>query len=286
MIGQSMLLNSIDKLICDNNFPRFSIVEGEKGQGKTELIKEISKRIMIPYCDVGIKIDDIREMIDMAYKLTQPIIYVISNADKMSIGAKNSLLKIIEEPPQQAYFIMELEQMENTLETIKSRATVFRMEPYISTEIEEMINKVAPGVDRNLESFKTLKHICSNYYEIETMIKYDVDEFYGYCRKVYDNVFKVESANSFKISEKLDTKDTGEGYDIRLFLKLYAYFCLEDVFYYDCNDPENDVISILTGCIERTVDCINKLKITGINKQSLLDIWVLDIRKLWLNETR
>ena len=50
----------------------------------------------------------------MAYKQTERIIYLIQNADKMSLNAKNSLLKLVEEPPQQAYIIMELQQIENT----------------------------------------------------------------------------------------------------------------------------------------------------------------------------
>ena len=70
-------------------------------------------------------------MIELAYKQTEPIIYLIQDADKMSLGAKNSLLKVIEEPPQQAYFIMELQQIENTLDTIKSRCQEIKLDSYM-----------------------------------------------------------------------------------------------------------------------------------------------------------
>ena len=33
--------------------------------------------------------------------------------------------------------------------------------------------------------------------------------------------------------------------------------------------------------ISETSDAMNQLSITGINKQSLLDIWILNIRKIW-----
>ena len=110
MIGQKEVLKQIDNLI-ENGFQRFIVITGQKGQGKTEVAKYISKKLNIQMIEIGIKIDDIREMIQLAYKQTEPIIYLIQYADKMSLGAKNSLLKVIEEPPNNAYFIMELQQM-------------------------------------------------------------------------------------------------------------------------------------------------------------------------------
>ena len=120
MIGQTEVLKQVNNLI-EKGFPRFVIITGQKGQGKTTLALEIAKKLNILVVDIGIKVDEIRDMIEMSYKQTEPIIYLIQNADKMSLGAKNSLLKVIEEPPNNAYFIMELKQIENTLDTIKSR---------------------------------------------------------------------------------------------------------------------------------------------------------------------
>ena len=35
--------------------------------------------------------------------------------------------------------------------------------------------------------------------------------------------------------------------------------------------------------IDATRDIIDQLSITGINKQSLIDIWILNVRKIWRN---
>ena len=70
MIGQKKVLRYIDNLI-KKGFPRFIIITGTKGQGKTELAIEISKKLKISFCHIGTKIDDIREMIEMAYKQTE-----------------------------------------------------------------------------------------------------------------------------------------------------------------------------------------------------------------------
>ena len=40
---------------------------------------------------------------------------------------------------------------------------------------------------------------------------------------------------------------------------------------------------IYVKCIEVTSNIQNKLTISGINKQSLIDMWILDIRKIWRN---
>lgn len=282
MVGQKEVLKQIDNLI-EKGFPRFVVITGQKGQGKTELAIEISKRLKIPFCNFGIKIDEIREMIEMAYKQTEPIIYLIQNADKMSIGAKNSLLKVIEEPPQQAYFIMELQQMENTLETIKSRCQEIKMESYSEEEIKEFINQYysseIPSTDKAL-----LLKVCQNKYQVDKVVSYNVSEFYDYVDKVYNNIYIVQSANSFKIAEKLDLKDTGEGYDLELFWKLYEELCMDKLISlkegYDFNN--NYDYNIISNCISITSVYLNKLNINGINKQSLIDMWILDIRKEWL----
>ena len=44
---------------------------------------------------------------------------------------------------------------------------------------------------------------------------------YQYVNKVFENIYKVQSANSFKIAEKIDLKDDGNGYDLKLFWHMY-----------------------------------------------------------------
>ena len=187
MIGQKEILRKIDKLI-ETGFPRFIIITGAKGQGKKELAKYIFHKLDEYYVtpepdnrggiymvEIDSKIDAIREMIQMAYKQTEPIIYLIADADKMSIGAKNSLLKVIEEPPNNAYFILTLQQIENTLPTIKSRCTELAMENYSYDELREMIKKIRPQVT-DLED-AIISDIASNYYEIQLLVKYGITEF-------------------------------------------------------------------------------------------------------------
>ena len=296
MIGQTHLLAYIDNLI-EKGFPRFVIITGAKGQGKTEVAKYIFYKLDEYYAtpepdnrggiymvETECKVDAIREMIKMSYKQTEPIIYLIRNADKISLAAKNSLLKVIEEPPQNAYFIMTLQQIENTLDTIKSRCQELKMENYSDEEIEEMIEIISPILDE--ESKGILSKSARNYYQIQTMINYGVKEFYNYVVKVYDNIYRVQSANSFKLAEKLDLKNTGEGYDLELFFNMYEYICFEELLELIAIPvDENDwnEAAVVSDCISITEKYKHKLGINGINKQSLIDMWIIDIRKIWRN---
>ena len=66
-------------------------------------------------------------------------IYIIEEADKMTDQAQNALLLTLEEPPSYAVFILLCESASELLETIRSRAPVFRTELMSAQEIEKCI---------------------------------------------------------------------------------------------------------------------------------------------------
>ena len=94
MVGQKHLLQTIDTLIKNTTFPRFAILSGVKGSGKKLISNDIAHKLCDTVINIGIKVDDIREMIKSAYKLTTPCAYIIADADNMSLAAKNALLKV------------------------------------------------------------------------------------------------------------------------------------------------------------------------------------------------
>ncbi len=74
----------------------------------------------------SIKIDEIREMQEKIYE--KPItswkkVYVINNAEKMTVEAQNCLLKTLEEPPEFVSIILVSNNDNALLTTIKSRCT-------------------------------------------------------------------------------------------------------------------------------------------------------------------
>ena len=275
MIGQKNLIGRIEHLIDNNNFPRFSILVGPRGSGKKTLVLYIAKYMKISWAHLlDVKIDTIRDVIVQAYKVSSPIIYLIPDADTMSNAAKNALLKVTEEPPNNAYFIMTLEDENNTLETIRSRGTVFHMDRYTPDEIasyfyeEYHANNGKPEED-------IIRAICETPGEVDLLSNIDnknyIQEFYDYVQLVVDNIAEVSLANAFKIPSKVALKDTDEGYDLRLFWKAFMKVCFETKIGY-----KNWGLAV-----EVTSNYLQKLGVKGINRQMLIDNWLLEIRELW-----
>ena len=67
-------------------------------------------------------------------------VYIIEDADKMTVQAQNALLLTLEEPPAYARFFLLCENSELLLETIKSRAPILRTEPIPIDMIDEYIS--------------------------------------------------------------------------------------------------------------------------------------------------
>ena len=276
MIGQVNLQSRIEQMISDGTFPRFSILVGPKGSGKKTLAHWIYQKLGAgTFINLGISVDTVRQCIIGSYRLlgTQAV-YLFADADNMSNAAKNALLKVTEEPPNEAYFIMTLEDENNTPETIRSRGTVFHMDRYTPTEIGEYYSDNYFNEDDACWGSREaiIKKLCETPGEVDILSK-DVLLFYDFVQLVVDNIAEVQLANAFKISEKIALKDGAEGYDLKLFWRAFYRLC-GDRFFIGLEQKYSDPMAI-------TNKYLQKLRIKGINRQMLFDNWLLEIREVW-----
>ena len=282
MIGQEDLQNLIETQIKNDTFPHFSIIVGNKGSGKKTLVNKIFDYFMIykdftsKYTLFDIKVDNVREMITDVYK-SHNTLYVILDADTMSINAKNSLLKVVEECPNNNYFIMTLQDKNNTLETIRSRGSVYEMQPYTKSQLEEY----ALNITNNKDEIDKLISICENFGEIETLATIGINKFYNYVETVIENIATVSGANAFKIADKIALKDEKDKYDLKLFLKTFANLCLaKEIEMFEIKDLES--AEMYSNAVVITLSTLRDLKVRAINKTMLFDKWILLIREVWL----
>lgn len=271
MIGQKELISTIDNLIDNDKFPKFSIIVGQKGSGRTLLTEHIHTKFSGSVCmHFGVAISEVRQAIAKAQTIKgETVICVFDHADTMSVAAKNALLKIVEEPPKNVYFIMTLESLNNTLDTIRSRASIFQIAPYTPTEIGQVIASYNPSSDEA----GVLANLCEVPGEVAELINAGVIKFDEYIKSVVDYIAEVSGANSFKIADRVKLSDKNDGYDIKLFFKAFMIEC--------SNRLLEDVVRYSSG-IKVTSKYLQDLSINGISKQSLIDMWVLDIRKEWM----
>ncbi len=276
MIGQTHLLNKIDKLV-QNGFPRFILLVGEKGSGKKLMSREIANRLGFPLVPIGVGVDEVREVITNSYRNTEPIVYVIPDTDKMSVAAKNALLKITEEPPQKAYFIMTVTNNFNTLGTILSRACVLNMDAYNTEELREYLVGKYTTHTLSTEDVQFVLNIASVPQEIDTLMTYDVPEFKTYVNQVAEHLHTVSSANAFKIESKLALKKDEDKWDMLLFVQALRVK-LADLFITTKQPQYYETYKLASSLVVEL-----KYK-NSVNRQYCMDKFIIEMRKCWRGE--
>ena len=267
MIGQEKLLSQITKMV-EKGFPRFTIIAGNKSSGKKLIANEIARKLDAHLINSSIKVDEVRDIITLSYRQVDPTVYLLADTDKMSTAAKNALLKITEEPPRKAYFIMTLQDVSSTLATLRSRGTILNIDPYTPDEL--LAYAEIKGYELNDEEAEIVTNICTVPGEVDVLMRYDVLDFYNFIKTVVNNIGVVNGANAFKIGTRLNYKDDDGGWDITLFMRavmfVYRQLMLENPL------PQ------YRNSIRVTSKYLSQLNITGINKPSTIDMWILEMR--------
>ncbi len=269
MIGQTQLLQELNIIL--NRYPKFSIIVGPKGSGKKTIVEYICKQLNLPIVNFGTAIEEVRKIIDLSYEQKNPICYVCADADEMSLGAKNCLLKITEEPPNNAYFILTLQSMANTLETISSRGTIFTLDPYSKQDLIEYIK--LKGYPFNYSDL--ICNICSTTGEIDELLKNKEDfylqQFYKFAQTVAYKIQEPKSGNIFKISKQVKTKTNPDGYDPILLFKTVRNLYIEKAI-------ETKQVQYINAANVTTI-CLQDLQIAVLSTVATIDMWIMNVRK-------
>ena len=269
MVGQNNLLKRLFSLIDEKALSRFIILVGPSGSGKKTLAVELSKGLCYyPTLVTDLSKSNIVEIINQSYITLDTQVYILADTDDMSLRSKNSLLKVFEEPPNNAYFILTCKNIDNVLPTIRSRGVVYTMEPYSKKQLQSFLSN-----DLSKESSDIILGLADTPGDVIVLNKLNIKEFYNFGTLVVDNIAEVSGSNVFKIASKLSLKKDSEGYDLDLFWRLFRQICFSRI---------NTDISKYADGILITNKYANELGIRGINLVSLFDSWILDIRSAWM----
>ncbi|MBP3333071.1 MAG: hypothetical protein J6M35_03390 [Clostridia bacterium] len=174
-----------DDIAC-GRFVHSSIIEGPPKSGKLTLARAIAAelsgnesaadKIMRGICaDVyeiapksgrkTIGIEAIREIRATAFIVPNDSdikAYIIRYADTMTVQAQNAILKLLEEPPKNVYFMLLVENAASLLATVRSRAPILRMQVFTSEEIEQyLIANSTRALEMSRKSPDELSHIVA-----------------------------------------------------------------------------------------------------------------------------
>ena len=160
ILGQEFAKKYIINSIRNNKINHAYMFEGIDGIGKNLFAKELGKilintnnaesspdYITIEPTGNSIKIAQIRELqSDIIIKPHSTYkIYVINNAQKMTVESQNALLKTLEEPPEYAIIILITNNKESLLPTIKSRCEIIKFLPISIMELKKYL--MDKGID-------------------------------------------------------------------------------------------------------------------------------------------
>ena len=174
IIGQENIKEHMQNAIQMDKVSHAFIIQGEIGAGKDFIAKVFAKTIQCErskkepceecrsckqmdgrnHPDViwvthekpnSIGVEDIRGQInnDIGIKpyYGPKKIYIVSDAEKMTVQAQNALLKTLEEPPAYGVIILLTTNMDSLLPTILSRCVALHMRPVEDGKIEEYLMK-------------------------------------------------------------------------------------------------------------------------------------------------
>ena len=172
IIGQEQIKEHLQNALSTKKISHAYIINGEKSSGKEFIAKVFAMALQ---CEKGgvepcqechsckqalsdnqpdiikvthekpntISVDDIRAQInnDVAIKpYSSPYkVYIMNEAEKMTVQAQNAILKTLEEPPEYAVIILLTTNVNALLPTILSRCVVLNMKPVADEKVRKYL---------------------------------------------------------------------------------------------------------------------------------------------------
>lgn len=188
MPGIQKLKETLSSALDEGLLSHAILIEGEKGTGKRELALWLAEALLCQGqqppcggCSVCRKIADgnhpdvetilpedkktsigigsvraIKESLWLAPSEASQKIYIIPDAQNLTIEAQNALLKSLEEPPSYARFLLTCENRRDLLDTIQSRVTVYSLEPPTRDECARELTRLYPDLSEKDASLLSL----------------------------------------------------------------------------------------------------------------------------------
>ena len=262
MIGQNLFKTYLSNWKTP---PQFVIINGEEGSGRSSLIDLIINKFKYQTVICGTSVEEVRNIVSLAYTITSPTFYIFYNGDKLSIASKNALLKIVEDAPKNAFFIMRTEF--GVIETLKNRSFYYEMSSYSFDDLRRYF------VQENKEDlFNKYNQICKNIGQIKVFLSSPYEDIIDYCNKITDVISNVSQGNILNIPTKLNLDGKSDKWNVTLFINILEWTILNK--YKSTKDDK------YFQAIFRLNDLKSKLRIVGVNKQIAFDNFLLGLKYL------
>lgn len=205
--GNETLKSAFSSSVTSKSVPHTWLIEGPEGSGKhtfSTLFCRVMmclsdnkpcgtcsncKRMDAGHVDVHyivplkkenktVGVNEIRAIRDELYinPISAPCkVYIIEDAETLTVQGQNALLKMAEEPPENVYFLLLTQNRHMLLQTILSRAVCYSMAPLSFEEAKSVLGKVRGADEEKIETALKLSGgyvgIAKEFLKGETLMK-------------------------------------------------------------------------------------------------------------------
>jgi DNA polymerase-3 subunit gamma/tau len=151
VFGNTQTIDALYKFTQKKERPHAYLFSGSYGTGKTTCARIFAKEIG---CDSSVYelnmsetrgIDAVREMIDMSKFVPlggAQTLWILDEAHGLTGEAANAILKLLEDPPSHAFFILCTTELGKINKGIQSRCTQFTFGPLNKTEMKMLLRSI------------------------------------------------------------------------------------------------------------------------------------------------
>lgn len=325
ILGQDKLVEHFKNAIKLNKISHAYILNGEVGMGKKMMAGVFS---MTVECEKGglepcmqchscrqclsgnhpdikwvthekpqsISVEDIRiqlnqDIVIKPYQCRKKI-YIVDEAEKMTVASQNALLKTIEEPPEYAVILLLTSNKQMLLQTILSRCVVMDMQPVKNDVIVEYLKKKERIVDyraREAAGFcggniGRARELCSS------------DDFFSFKEEVIRMTKNVMHATAADLNENIKNILKEYKDNLGMYFNLVELW-YRDVLIYKASGSERELFfqkeaadirsqaeSLEYHSLEKILSGIEKIRFqlkSNVNAEVAMEMFFIQVRDLF-----
>lgn len=285
--GLDNYFDELTKLYNLKKFPKVLQLEGKKGSGKLTLMNhvlnfifseggyDLTKRIIDPnnkyykqilegifenivYIKndgtIKVKMENIRALKNLVLKSTinnKPRFIIFDDVEKLSINTSNALLKIIEEPSSNNYFILINNNQNSLIETISSRSLKIKIFLSENNRIQIINSLISQhNIEPNLDFMK---------------LKITPGQFLIFNKLCFDNSIDGNMPYISKINKLLNLYKKNKD---KIFIDLSIFFT--EIYFYNLSLLKSKKIFLINKNKIKIIQIINNFMLYNLNLTSVL----------------
>ena len=259
MIGQEKLLNKL-KTFSLNTLPHTLLFVGKKGCGKHTIVQELSSYFGVEVVDISEDINN--DFLSEIYLRTFDLFYLI-DVEKITERNQNTLLKILEEPPKNAYMILISTSKSALLNTVLNRCMIYEFEDYKREELNKFIKE---------DSYREKAlDVCTTPGQLITLNYTTLDDINESIKKLLEKLNVVLLPSLLNLVDRINYSDEYDKFDLDVFLNVFEKRLLEVILNNDNKMNYIRVYNIL--CKYRVLFEDGRLKKNLLFENMLIEMW-------------